>query len=83
MMNDLGVYFQILLTGGVVVQVFALPEKLFPRDADEEEHGGVEDMTRLAYLNEPGVLYNLRRRYALNDIYVSLLPDDQPLLLVI
>lgn len=28
-------------------------------------------MTRLAYLNEPGVLYNLRRRYALNDIYVS------------
>ncbi|KAI4316463.1 hypothetical protein L6164_024441 [Bauhinia variegata] len=50
-------------------KVFASPEKLFPRDADEEEHGGVEDMTRLAYLNEPGVLYNLRRRYALNDIY--------------
>ena len=55
----------------VVLQVFATPEKLYPRDADEEEHGGVEDMTRLAYLNEPGVLYNLRRRYALNDIYVS------------
>ncbi|KAI9118645.1 hypothetical protein K1719_010977 [Acacia pycnantha] len=50
-------------------KVSALPEKLFPRDADEEEHGGVEDMTRLAYLNEPGVLYNLQRRYALNDIY--------------
>ncbi|XP_045800079.1 myosin-15-like isoform X5 [Trifolium pratense] len=45
------------------------PEKIFPRDADEDEHGGVEDMTRLAYLNEPGVLYNIRRRYALNDIY--------------
>ena len=55
----------------VVVQVYASPEKLFPRDADEEEHGGFEDMTRLAYLNEPGVLFNLRRRYALNDIYVS------------
>ncbi|MED6156822.1 hypothetical protein PIB30_017982 [Stylosanthes scabra] len=50
-------------------KVFATPDKLFPRDADEEEHGGVEDMTRLVYLNEPGVLYNLRRRYALNDIY--------------
>ncbi|KAJ1404089.1 P-loop containing nucleoside triphosphate hydrolase [Sesbania bispinosa] len=52
-------------------KVLALPEKLFLRDADEDEHGGVEDMTRLAYLNEPGVLYNLRRRYALNDIYPS------------
>ncbi|KAJ1442831.1 P-loop containing nucleoside triphosphate hydrolase [Sesbania bispinosa] len=50
-------------------KVFASAEKLCPRDADEEEHGGFEDMTRLAYLNEPGVLYNLRRRYALNDIY--------------
>ena len=29
-------------------------------------------MTKLTYLNEPGVLYNLERRYALNDIYVSL-----------
>lgn len=28
-------------------------------------------MTKLTYLNEPGVLYNLERRYALNDIYVS------------
>ncbi|XVE70833.1 hypothetical protein DITRI_Ditri10aG0102000 [Diplodiscus trichospermus] len=50
--------------------VLTLPEKLFPRDADEEEeHGGVDDMTKLTYLNEPGVLYNLERRYALNDIY--------------
>ncbi|XP_020236584.1 myosin-15 isoform X2 [Cajanus cajan] len=50
-------------------KVLALLENVFPRDADEDEHGGVEDMTMLAYLNEPGVLYNLRRRYALNDIY--------------
>lgn len=28
-------------------------------------------MTKLAYLHEAGVLYNLQRRYALNDIYVS------------
>ncbi|CAJ1973588.1 unnamed protein product [Sphenostylis stenocarpa] len=52
-------------------KVIALLENVFPRDADEDEHGGVEDMTRLAYLNEPGVLYNLRKRYVLNDIYVS------------
>ncbi|KAB1219847.1 Myosin-15 [Morella rubra] len=50
-------------------KVLAYPEKLFPRDADEEDHGGVDDMTKLTYLNEPGVLYNLQRRYALNDIY--------------
>ncbi|CAK7352766.1 unnamed protein product [Dovyalis caffra] len=51
-------------------KVLTLPEKLCPRDADEEEeHGGVDDMTKLTYLNEPGVLYNLQRRYALNDIY--------------
>ncbi|GAV80711.1 Myosin_head domain-containing protein/IQ domain-containing protein/DIL domain-containing protein [Cephalotus follicularis] len=51
-------------------KVMAAPEKVFPRDCDEEdEHGGVDDMTKLTYLNEPGVLYNLQRRYALNDIY--------------
>uniref|UniRef100_A0A2P2M2P9 Uncharacterized protein MANES_16G086100 n=1 Tax=Rhizophora mucronata TaxID=61149 RepID=A0A2P2M2P9_RHIMU len=50
-------------------KVLASLERLFPRDADEEEHGGVDDMTKLTYLNEPGVLYNLERRYSLNDIY--------------
>jgi len=40
------------------------------RDPDAD-HGGVDDMTKLAYLNEPGVLYNLERRYALDSIYVS------------
>ncbi|XP_020104784.1 protein OPAQUE1-like isoform X3 [Ananas comosus] len=43
-------------------------EKLLPRDADAD-HGGVDDMTKLTYLNEPGVLFNLARRYALNEIY--------------
>lgn len=42
--------------------------KVHPRDPDAK-HGGVDDMTKLAYLNEPGVLYNLARRYELNDIY--------------
>nr|XP_019710669.1 protein OPAQUE1-like [Elaeis guineensis] len=44
------------------------PEKLLPRDP-EADLGGVDDMTKLTYLNEPGVLYNLSRRYALNEIY--------------
>eukprot|EP00887_Chlorella_sp_A99_P001914 scaffold18.g1914.t1 len=30
---------------------------------------GVEDMTMLPYLNEPGVLWNLKVRYQLDDIY--------------
>ncbi|XP_057957772.1 myosin-15 [Malania oleifera] len=50
-------------------KVLTSPEKLFPRDPDAEDHGGVDDMTKLTYLNEPGVLYNLERRYALNEIY--------------
>ncbi|KAJ3702510.1 hypothetical protein LUZ61_006215 [Rhynchospora tenuis] len=43
-------------------------EKLLPRDADGD-HGGVDDMTKLIYLNEPGVLFNLAQRYSLNEIY--------------
>lgn len=49
-------------------KVLAFPEKLYPRD-EEADHGGVDDMTKLTYLNEPGVLDNLQRRYALNEIY--------------
>ena len=43
---------------------------MYPKDA-EAKRCGVEDMTRLAYLNEPGVLQNLKSRYAMNEIYVS------------
>ncbi|KAH7306277.1 hypothetical protein KP509_22G004800 [Ceratopteris richardii] len=39
-----------------------------PKDPDAQP-GGVDDMTKLAYLHEPGVLYNLASRYELNDIY--------------
>ncbi|GAY37513.1 hypothetical protein CUMW_029580 [Citrus unshiu] len=54
----------------IILQVLAAPERVFLRATDDdEEHGGVDDMTKLTYLNEPGVLYNLERRYALNDIY--------------
>ncbi|XP_058190972.1 myosin-15 isoform X4 [Rhododendron vialii] len=49
-------------------KVVTLPVKLFSRDEDAD-HGGVDDMTKLTYLNEPGVLDNLERRYTLNEIY--------------
>jgi myosin-5 len=37
----------------------------------EEAPCGVDDMTKLAYLHEPGVLQNLKSRYDMNEIYVS------------
>eukprot|EP00850_Spirogloea_muscicola_P014538 SM000105S13883 [mRNA] locus=s105:253694:266157:- [translate_table: standard] len=42
--------------------------KCHPRDP-ETASGGVDDMTKLAYLNEPGVLHNLASRYNLDEIY--------------
>ncbi|KAJ8448238.1 hypothetical protein Cgig2_025162 [Carnegiea gigantea] len=42
--------------------------KVFPKDT-EAPPGGVDDMTRLSYLHEPGVLQNLATRYELNEIY--------------
>ncbi|KAG0604572.1 hypothetical protein M758_10G181000 [Ceratodon purpureus] len=38
------------------------------KDPDAQP-GGVDDMTKLAYLHEPGVLYNLASRYELDEIY--------------
>ncbi|KAH9602781.1 hypothetical protein KSS87_023068 [Heliosperma pusillum] len=35
----------------------------------EAPDGGVDDMTKLSYLHEPGVLQNLATRYSLNEIY--------------
>lgn len=43
--------------------------KVFPKDT-ESPPGGVDDMTKLSYLHEPGVLENLATRYELNEIYV-------------
>ncbi|KAK6122938.1 hypothetical protein DH2020_043315 [Rehmannia glutinosa] len=45
-------------------------ENVYPLDPDAPPCG-VDDMTKLAYLHEPGVLYNLRCRYDMNEIYVS------------
>ncbi|XP_043705633.1 myosin-6-like isoform X4 [Telopea speciosissima] len=41
---------------------------VYPKDA-EAPPCGVDDMTKLAYLHEPGVLQNLRSRYDINEIY--------------
>ncbi|XP_052169866.1 myosin-11-like isoform X2 [Diospyros lotus] len=42
--------------------------KIYPKDM-EAPAGGVDDMTKLSYLHEPGVLQNLSARYQLNEIY--------------
>ncbi|KAK4372251.1 hypothetical protein RND71_007635 [Anisodus tanguticus] len=41
---------------------------IYPKDT-EAPPAGVDDMTKLAYLHEPGVLNNLACRYAINEIY--------------
>ncbi|GJX75101.1 myosin-9-like protein isoform X1 [Tanacetum coccineum] len=42
--------------------------KTYPKDVDAPA-GGVDDMTKLSYLHEPGVLQNLATRFQLNEIY--------------
>ncbi|XP_047960777.1 myosin-11-like [Salvia hispanica] len=49
-------------------EVVAKLSKLYPKDT-EAPPAGVDDMTKLSYLHEPGVLANLRKRYELNEIY--------------
>ncbi|KAL4591089.1 hypothetical protein LXL04_004038 [Taraxacum kok-saghyz] len=49
-------------------RVVAKLSKVYPKDT-EAPAGGVDDMTKLSYLHEPGVLQNLRSRYELNEIY--------------
>lgn len=49
-------------------KVTANVSSVYPKDV-EVKRCGVEDMTRLAYLHEPGVLRNLKSRYGMNEIY--------------
>lgn len=51
-------------------QIVAEISSIYPKDT-EAPPAGVDDMTKLAYLHEPGVLYNLSCRFSLNEIYVS------------
>ncbi|KAK7390825.1 hypothetical protein VNO78_18932 [Psophocarpus tetragonolobus] len=61
--------------GSKVQQVYASSNKPFSRNVDEEEHGGFKNMIRLVYLNEPRVLFNVLKRYVLNDICVLVALD--------
>jgi ribosomal protein S21 len=49
-------------------QVTAKASHVHAKDP-EESPCGVDDMTKLAYLHEPGVLQNLKSRYDMNEIY--------------
>ncbi|GLT80868.1 hypothetical protein SLA2020_522800 [Shorea laevis] len=49
-------------------KVVAQLSRIHPKDT-EAPAGGVDDMTKLSYLHEPGVLQNLKSRYELNEIY--------------
>ncbi|KAG5044404.1 hypothetical protein JHK87_008319 [Glycine soja] len=49
-------------------KVVAKLSNIYPKDT-EAPPGGVDDMTKLSYLHEPGVLQNLKTRYELNEIY--------------
>ncbi|KAG6525053.1 hypothetical protein ZIOFF_015005 [Zingiber officinale] len=57
-----------LTTKSNTMQVVANLSSIYPKDT-EAPAAGVDDMTKLAYLHEPGVLQNLSSRYALNEIY--------------
>lgn len=52
------------------MQVVVHASNVYPKDP-EAPQCGVDDMTKLAYLHEPGVLQNLKSRYDINEIYVS------------
>ncbi|KAL0383589.1 UNVERIFIED_CONTAM: Myosin-11 [Sesamum calycinum] len=49
-------------------KIVAKLKSIYPKDEDAPA-GGVDDMTKLSYLHEPGVLQNLATRYQLNEIY--------------
>ncbi|WJX79127.1 Myosin-6 [Trifolium repens] len=61
-----GEEIKVLCTSGKTVVVKA--SDIFHKDT-EVPPCGVDDMTKLAYLHEPGVLNNLRSRYDINEIY--------------
>ncbi|KAJ0809696.1 putative myosin ATPase [Helianthus annuus] len=50
------------------MEVVTKSSNVYPKDAEAPPFG-VDDMTKLAYLHEPGVLNNMRSRYDINEIY--------------
>lgn len=79
MVDDINLKNVLFSEFGIICLLLPLLKKLqavvkgsnvYPKDA-EAPSCGVDDMTKLAYLHEPGVLQNLRSRYDMNEIYVS------------
>ncbi|VFR01582.1 unnamed protein product [Cuscuta campestris] len=50
------------------IKVVTKASNVYPKDTDAPSCG-TDDMTKLSYLHEPGVLYNLRCRYDNDEIY--------------
>lgn len=79
------IFFRLLLPTAYIflqlVKVMGDLAKIYPKD-EEALPGGVDDMTKLSYLHEPGVLQNLASRYQLNEIYVKMIFAFNCLLLV-
>ncbi|KAL3725166.1 hypothetical protein ACJRO7_030218 [Eucalyptus globulus] len=63
-----GLELKVLCSSGKMVLVKA--SDVYAKDT-EAPPSGVDDMTKLAYLHEPGVLQNLRSRYDKNEIYMA------------
>ncbi|XP_034685367.1 myosin-6-like isoform X4 [Vitis riparia] len=61
-----GEEIKIICTSGKTIVANA--SDVYPKDTEAPPHG-IDDMTKLAYLHEPGVLQNLRCRYDINEIY--------------
>ncbi|VFQ98069.1 unnamed protein product [Cuscuta campestris] len=51
-----------------LLEVVTKASNVYPKDTDAPSCG-TDDMTKLSYLHEPGVLYNLRCRYDNDEIY--------------
>ncbi|AQK76181.1 myosin2 [Zea mays] len=67
--NDKTVCWQVsALLGLYIKEVTVKASNVHAKDP-EEAPCGVDDMTKLAYLHEPGVLQNLKARYDMNEIY--------------
>ncbi|KAL8224936.1 hypothetical protein R6Q57_017493 [Mikania cordata] len=65
-LNINGEEAEIQITDGK--KVVASLSQIYSKDV-EAPAGGVDDMTKLSYLHEPGVLQNLSTRYQCNEIY--------------
>ncbi|KAI3798106.1 hypothetical protein L1987_33375 [Smallanthus sonchifolius] len=66
-----GADIKIKLTSGK--EIVTTSAHAYPKDP-EAPSCGVDDMTKLAYLHEPGVLENLKSRYNMDEIYACIIP---------